>query len=107
MLAPLLLAGCADKGATEDPDVSASAPIPGVTFDVGLAGTVECDGQRARVRMATPSGGQQLEFYVRESGEYRGWMSVRNSRPDIAGALSLFGFRPSPQGMTLTVDGRL
>ena len=84
-----------------------AAPIPGVTFDVGLAGTVECDGQRARVRMATPSGGQQLEFYVRESGEYRGWMSVRNSRPDIAGALSLFGFRPSPQGMTLTVDGRL
>jgi general secretion pathway protein N len=84
-----------------------AAPIPGVTFDPGLAGTVECDGQRARVRMETPSGGQRLEFYVRESGEYRGWMSVRASRPDIAGALAMVGFRPSPQGMTLTVDGRL
>ena len=84
-----------------------AAPIPGVTFDAGLAGTVECDGPRARVRMASPSGAEQLEFYVRESGEYRGWMSVRNSQPDVAGALSMFGFRPSPQGMTLTVDGRL
>jgi hypothetical protein len=35
VLAPLLLAGCADKGATEDPDVSASAPIPGVTLPPG------------------------------------------------------------------------
>jgi len=84
-----------------------AAPIPGVTFDAGLAGVVECDGQRARVRMVTPSGAERLEFYVQESGQYRGWMSVRNSRPDVVGALSIFGFRPSPQGMTLTVDGRL
>ena len=85
-----------------------AAPIPGVTLEnAGLAGVVECDGQRARVRMETPSGAERLEFYVQESGQYRGWMSVRNSRPDVAGALSIFGFRPSPQGMTLTVDGRL
>jgi len=84
-----------------------AAPLPGVTFDAGLSGTVECDGERARVRMATPSGAERLEFYVRESGQYRGWMSVRNGQPDITGALSTFGFRPSPQGMTLTVDGRL
>ena len=84
-----------------------AAPVPGLTFDAGLAGSVECDGQRARVRMTTPSGAERLEFYVRESGEYRGWMSVRNGQPDVNGALSTFGFRPSPQGMTLTVDGRL
>ena len=84
-----------------------AAPLPGVTFDAGLSGTVECDGQRARVRMASPSGAERLEFYVRESGEYRSWMSIRNGRPDVTGALSTFGFRPSPQGMTLTVDGRL
>ncbi len=84
-----------------------AAPLPGLTFDAGLAGVVECDGQRARVRMVTPSGAERLEFYVRDSGDYRGWMSVRNNQPDIAGALSAFGFRPSPQGMTLTVDGRL
>lgn len=98
--------GQCDKASGEVRPIIA-APIPGVTFDAGLRGVVECDGQRARVRMATPSGAERLEFYVQESGEYRGWMSVRNSRPDVAGALSIFGFRPSPQGMTLTVDGRL
>ena len=84
-----------------------AAPIPGLTFDAGLSGAVECDGERARVTMATPSGGQRLEFYIGESGNYRGWMSIRSSRPDLNGALAIFGFRPSPQGMTLTVDGRL
>jgi general secretion pathway protein N len=84
-----------------------AAPVPGLTFDTGLAGTVQCDGARARVRMVTPSGAERLEFYVRDSGQYRAWMSIRNSQPYVAGALASFGFRPSPQGMTLTVDGRL
>lgn len=84
-----------------------SAPIPGMTIDPGIAGTIECDGERARVRMKSPSGAETIEFYVRDSGEYRAWMSIRTARPELSGALSLFGFRPSPQGMTLTVDGRL
>lgn len=84
-----------------------SAPIPGLTIDPGIVGTVECDGSRARVRMKSPSGAETLEFYVRQSGEYRGWMSVRRNDPAILAALSAFGFKPSPQGMTLTVNGRL
>ena len=84
-----------------------AAPIPGLSFDAGLSGAVECDGERARVVMATPSGGQRLEFYIGETGNYRGWMSIRSTRPDLNGLLAAFGFRPSPQGMTLTVDGRL
>lgn len=84
-----------------------AAPVPGLTFDAGLSGAVECDAERARVSMSSPSGGERIEFYIRETGDYRGWMSVRSSRPDVAGALASYGFRPSPQGMTLTVDGRL
>lgn len=84
-----------------------SAPIPGVTFDAGVVGTLECDGERARVVMESASKGERIDFYVRESGDYRGWMSIRSNRPEVNGALGLFGFKPSPQGMTLTVDGRL
>ena len=84
-----------------------SAPLPGITLDPGIAGTIKCDGGRARVNMQSPSGAERIEFYVRESGEYRAWMSIRTGRPELSGALSIFGFRPSPQGMTLTVDGRL
>jgi len=59
------------------------------------------------VTMASGSGRERIEFYVRSTGAYRGWMSVRDAPPDTAIALSLFGFRPSPQGLTLSVDGQL
>lgn len=96
---------CVEAGGRIRPILS--APLPGLTIDPGIAGTIECDGERARVRMQSPSGAESIEFYVRESGEYRAWMNLRTSSPELTGALSLFGFRPSPQGMTLSVDGRL
>lgn len=83
-----------------------AAPVPGVQF-AGLSGTMQCDGERARVEMASGSGSERVEFYVHSSGRYRGWLSVRTTGPDIGAALAVLGFRPSPEGMTLTVNGRL
>jgi general secretion pathway protein N len=83
-----------------------AAPVPGVQF-TGLAGTMQCDGERARVEMASPSGAERVDFYVHSSGRYRGWLSVRTTAPEVSAALSVLGFRPSPQGMTLTVNGQL
>lgn len=96
---------CVEAGGRIRPILS--APLPGITLDPGIAGTVGCDGDRASVRMRSPSGAETIGFTVGASGNYRAWISLRISRPDLAGALSIFGFRPSPQGMTLTVDGRL
>lgn len=84
-----------------------AAPIPGANFESGLAGAVQCDGERARVEMESPSGAERIDFYVQQSGDYRGWMSVRNAHPGVTAALAAFGFKPSAQGMTLSVDGRL
>lgn len=83
-----------------------AATLPGVQL-AGLAGTMECDGERARVRMASGSSSESVEFYIHSSGRYRGWLNVRTTGPDISAALALAGFRPSPDGMTLTVNGRL
>lgn len=83
-----------------------ATPIPGVQF-AGLSGTMQCDGQRARVRMVSGAGTEQVEFYVSSSGRYRGWLSVRTTAPDLSAGLALLGFRPSPEGMTLTVNGTL
>lgn len=83
-----------------------AAPVPGVQF-AGLSGTMQCDGERARVEMASGSGSERVEFYVHSSGRYRGWLSVRTTGPDISAALAVLGFRPSSNGMTLTVNGRL
>ncbi|HUE78650.1 MAG TPA: type II secretion system protein N [Sphingomicrobium sp.] len=83
-----------------------AAPVPGVQF-AGLTGTMQCDGERARVEMQSASGAERVDFYVHSSGRYRGWLSVRSTAPEVGAALSVLGFRPSPQGMTLTVNGRL
>lgn len=82
-----------------------SAPVPGIDF-AGLSGAVECDGERARVRMVG-GGDQSVEFYVQATGAYRGWISVANVPPPVAGALGMAGFKPSPEGMTLWVKGQL
>lgn len=84
-----------------------AAPVPGLNLASGLSGAVECDGKRARVEMETPSGSERIDFFVQDSGEYRGWISVRNQDPVVTVALAVLGFRPSPDGMTLQVDGRL
>lgn len=83
-----------------------AAPIPGVQF-AGMTGAMQCDGERARVRMSSGSGAERVEFYISSSGRYRGWLSVRTTAPELGAALALLGFRPSPEGMTLTVNGRL
>lgn len=83
-----------------------AATIPGVQV-AGLSGTMECDGERARVKMSSGRGSESVEFYVHSSGRYRGWLNVRTTGPDISAALAVAGFRPSPDGMTLTVNGRL
>lgn len=83
-----------------------AAPVPGVQF-AGLTGAMQCDGERARVEMASASGAESVDFYIHSSGRYRGWLSVRTNAPEVSAALSALGFRPSPRGMTLTVNGRL
>lgn len=82
-----------------------NSPVPGMSFG-GLSGKIECDGERARVRMGA-AGTQKIEFYVQSNGRYRGWMNAGAASPEISAALASAGFRPSPQGMSLTVDGQL
>jgi len=80
-------------------------PIAGAF--AGLNGRLQCDGERARVVLQGQSGNERFEFYVHANGSYRAWMSVRSAAPEINSPLAEFGFRPTPQGMTLSVDGRL
>lgn len=83
-----------------------ASPIPGLRFGSGLTGTLECDGERARAVMTSPSGNEKLEFYVDSQGAYRAWMTVRPTA-EASAVLGLFGFRPSAEGLTLQMRGRL
>lgn len=96
---------CVTASGTVTPVIS--VPVTGLDLDTGLKGNVECDGERSRVVMTSPSGRERVEFYIQASGDYRGWMSIRNPPPAIAAGLILFGFRPAPEGLSLSVNGRL
>jgi len=73
----------------------------------GLSGKLQCEGERARFVLQGQAGNERFEFYVYANGRYRAWMSVRSAAPEVNSSLAAFGFRPAPQGMMLSVDGRL
>lgn len=83
-----------------------NAPVGGASFS-NLTGKVTCDGERARAVFQRSGGNERIEFYVSSAGSYRAWMSIRNAAPEINAALASAGFRPAPEGMSLSVDGRL
>lgn len=83
-----------------------AAPIPGVD-GVALRGSLRCENKRVRFALSTPSGAGKLDFYVRSSGDYRAWFHVRGVEPGQAATLAAAGFTPSPEGLMMSVDGKL
>jgi general secretion pathway protein N len=73
----------------------------------GFTGNVTCDGERVRARLASPSGGELVEFYIGQNGRYRAWLTIRDAPGPIAAALAIYGFRPSAEGLTLSVSNAL
>ena len=96
---------CAEASGRITPIIA--VPLPGVRLDSGLSGAIECDGERAHVDMTSESGAERIDFYVQQSGDYRATMTIRTPDPTVRSALAMFGFRPSPRGLSLSVDGRL
>lgn len=85
--------------------VTLAIPIPG-DFARQLSGTLRCERERVRVRLADPSGVVSLEFYVTAEGRYRAWLRLAGVPPALSAGLALFGFNPSPEGLAMSVDGR-
>lgn len=81
-----------------------SANLPGFNARQ-LSGTLRCEGERVRFRLADPQGAVSLEFYVRADGRYRAWLSVQGAAPQVAALLAGAGFRPGSGGMTLSSEG--
>lgn len=81
--------------------------LPGTATGNGLTGTARCESSRVRLTMTSASGDQKVELLVRPDGGYRGWITVRDLAPEVGAALATAGFKPSSEGMMLSVDGRL
>jgi general secretion pathway protein N len=78
-----------------------------LALDRGFAGTVSCDGDRVRARLASEAGTEQVEFFVSSSGRVRGWITIRSPLPGLDTLLSTYGFRTGPGGLTLPFETRL
>jgi general secretion pathway protein N len=78
-----------------------------LALDRGFAGSVTCDGDRVRARLASEAGTEQVEFFVSSSGRVRGWVSIRSPLPGLDTLLSTYGFRTGPGGLTLPFETRL
>lgn len=79
-------------------------PIQG-DFARKLSGTLRCERERVRFRLADPSGVVSLEFYVTAERRYRAWLRLVGV-PSASAQLAMLGFRPSPEGFAMSVDGR-
>lgn len=83
-----------------------SMPLPGVD-GVTLSGSPRCENDRVRFVLSTPTGAGKLDFYIRSSGDYRAWFHVRGANAEQLANLTAAGFTASPEGMMLSVDGKL
>ena len=83
-----------------------AAPLPGVDSLV-LRGSPRCENKRVRFVLSTPSRSDELDFYVRSSGDYRAWFRVRGAHPDQSANLTTLGFSPSQDGLMMSIDGQL
>lgn len=79
--------------------------IAGVDLGGGLGGDARCDAGALLLPLASPSGEPRVRLRLSGAGRYHAELSV--APPDAAGAqrLTLAGFRPTPQGYILSIEG--
>ncbi|WP_300975005.1 type II secretion system protein N [Sphingomonas sp. LHG3406-1] len=78
-----------------------------LALDRGFRGALACEGERVRARLASDAGTERLEFFVSNEGRVRGWITIRSPLPGLDTILSTYGFRTSPDGLTLPFETRL
>jgi general secretion pathway protein N len=78
-----------------------------IDLDRGFSGSLSCEGERVRARLASPAGTERVEFFVSSQGQVRGWVSIRSPFPGLEAILGSYGFRVGPEGLTLPFETRL
>ena len=80
--------------------------IAGIALGQGLSGTARCDAGALLLPLASQSGTEQITLRLWQSGRFRADLAVKPSDPAAALKLELSGFRASPRGHVLVVDGK-
>jgi general secretion pathway protein N len=80
----------------------------GVLMAAGaMAGAPRCDGDAVVLPLVSADQATQMTLRVRSDATFRAVISIEPVAETLRPALQAAGFQPSPQGMTMTVEGVL
>lgn len=86
--------------------VTLAGAIGGVALPQTMAGTARCDGNALLLPLASTAGTESLDLRLSADDSYRADLTMRTGDPQLATKLQLAGFRPSPNGYLLSLQGR-
>lgn len=96
-----------DEGRCKSAAGSVRAAIALPLGSAELRGDLRCTAEGLLIPLAGPSGTQRADLLVRADGRYRIGLRIPASDPAAARLLGAIGFRASPAGHVLNVEGRL
>ena len=79
--------------------------IAGMRLASGLSGEVRCAGAALLLPLASQSGMERLDIRLLPDGRYQVRLLVRTTDEAVRGRLLAAGFRATPQGFVMQVDG--
>ena len=79
--------------------------IAGMRLASGLSGEVRCAGEALLLPLASQSGTERLDIRLLPDGRYQVRLLVRTTDEAVRGRLLAAGFRATPQGSVMRVDG--
>jgi general secretion pathway protein N len=81
--------------------------IGGVPLPQTLAGAARCEGNALLLPLASTAGTETLDIRLARDGSYTADLAMRTGDPQLGTKLQLAGFRLSPDGYLLSLQGRL
>jgi general secretion pathway protein N len=79
--------------------------LAGLRLASGLGGEVRCAGEALLLPLASRSGMERLDIRLLPDGRYQVRLLVRTADEAVRGRLLAAGFRATPQGSVMQVDG--
>uniref|UniRef100_UPI0035CBFF33 type II secretion system protein N n=1 Tax=uncultured Sphingomonas sp. TaxID=158754 RepID=UPI0035CBFF33 len=80
--------------------------IGGVSLGQGLSGDARCDAGALLLPLASQAGTEQVALRLSKNGRFQADLTIKPSDSSAAQKLELSGFRATPAGHRLTIEGK-
>ena len=80
--------------------------VAGIGLAQSMSGTARCDAGALLLPLASQSESEQIALRLWQTGRFRAELAVKSTDATVAQKLELVGFRTSPRGQELVVEGK-